>query len=504
MDPFEEHSIDSPVVSRVESQLESNIESQVEFQIDFQLDNVGTSYTLGKVPLLVPMSDSADVGYIMGKCSHAIRSHELIVEKWNLSLQRFTLNLLLLPDAKQKWCAIDVLRRGYSTDSHACRPTIVITVHSLQTVMTVKGDLNARWKYIATSLFHECQRQNVPVDIELIEGQISRTFDPSTAMPWKGASIGPQKIKSSGSLGGYVTLEEESGIFAMTCHHVLSPYTSNSLQGKINSFIVIFNLLIFLIEDISQIVDSPSSSDYQEYLNKLHKTRDLKQKEMNDYLKMKQAQGTSEECSGSINRQRRLQVLDNVINEIENYNSEFGHVFASSGLRVGPSGSCLDWALIKVTRNQMSNFDVSAPNNTFYILSVTHSILQAKDDRELLHYENTADKADIKLHDKVAKFGRSTGFTEGYHNAIESHVQWKEGAALTRELCAVSSFKDFSEIGDSGAWILNEQNQVVGMIFAGNKVNYNRVWTYFTAIDQIFEDIEKVTGRRVQILSELN
>lgn len=51
----------------------------------------------------------------------------------------------------------------------------------------------------------------------------------------------------------------------------------------------------------------------------------------------------------------------------------------------------------------------------------------------------------------------------------------------------------FSELGDSGAWIITSIGEVTGMIWGAGP----RGQCYFTPIGLIIKDIEKATGKEV-------
>jgi hypothetical protein len=72
------------------------------------------------------------------------------------------------------------------------------------------------------------------------------------------------------------------------------------------------------------------------------------------------------------------------------------------------------------------------------------------------------------------KIGRSTGITTGEYNGIKSHLrtempsnhlQEKPPPRITNEHVIISDKDEpFSENGDSGAWVLNRDGDLVGMI----------------------------------------
>jgi hypothetical protein len=97
------------------------------------------------------------------------------------------------------------------------------------------------------------------------------------------------------------------------------------------------------------------------------------------------------------------------------------------------------------------------------------------------------------------KVGRTTQFTTGEYGGLETvhlHrtiVKGEEVRSTTVEhsITSPSVNKWFSDVGDSGAFIIDKDAQVVGLLFAGASANNA---TYFTHIKDVFDDIMAVTG----------
>jgi hypothetical protein len=78
--------------------------------------------------------------------------------------------------------------------------------------------------------------------------------------------------------------------------------------------------------------------------------------------------------------------------------------------------------------------------------------------------------ADPKIGDVVAKYGRTTRLTRGRITSVATDVKvaLEKGEIDFEDVIIVASETPFSEGGDSGAPVLNEANQLVGMLFAGS------------------------------------
>lgn len=93
----------------------------------------------------------------------------------------------------------------------------------------------------------------------------------------------------------------------------------------------------------------------------------------------------------------------------------------------------------------------------------------------------------------------------GLYNHIQSHVEhdlfpndnpFAPKKRVTDEHVIVAprgSSELFSQVGDSGAWLITSTGEVTGMIWGAGR----RGQCYFTPIWLIIEDIEKATGMEV-------
>lgn len=100
---------------------------------------------------------------------------------------------------------------------------------------------------------------------------------------------------------------------------------------------------------------------------------------------------------------------------------------------------------------------------------------------------------------ELYKAGRTTRFTSGsygnlksvfFHRKMEEdkEIQWE---TFEHNITGPPTGEWFSESGDSGAFIVDKGSKVVGLLFGG--AERNNV-TYFTHIDDVFDDIKMVTG----------
>ena len=104
----------------------------------------------------------------------------------------------------------------------------------------------------------------------------------------------------------------------------------------------------------------------------------------------------------------------------------------------------------------------------------------------------------MNLEDRGMKFGRTTGYTTGVLNAIQSHCILPNSDGESVEWCFLGNKCDFSRKGDSGSFVLSGLGELGGVIIGGTTDNYNDL-TYVTPIDEVFQDIEQRLGYTVRL-----
>ena len=102
------------------------------------------------------------------------------------------------------------------------------------------------------------------------------------------------------------------------------------------------------------------------------------------------------------------------------------------------------------------------------------------------------------LSQKVWKKGRTTGLTHGIVNGLKFvTVRGGEEEELpnTWALVVVGTESNrFSDKGDSGAMVVNNGGEIIGVLHSGHMV---RDLTYVTPYDVLVKDIEQVTEMEV-------
>lgn len=106
----------------------------------------------------------------------------------------------------------------------------------------------------------------------------------------------------------------------------------------------------------------------------------------------------------------------------------------------------------------------------------------------------------------VFKIGRTTGLTVGAIERLSTYVKirrqsnskQKAPMRTTLEMYAVRGLYGtaFNKAGDSGAWILDPEGDLVGLLWGGCEKSGQG---YFTPIQLVIDDIEKSTGKKVEM-----
>lgn len=104
---------------------------------------------------------------------------------------------------------------------------------------------------------------------------------------------------------------------------------------------------------------------------------------------------------------------------------------------------------------------------------------------EILHIGNIAGVAEGVLDMGLKKSGRTTGFTTGKIEQVDVTVKVNFGAGKTALFTDQLMAGAMSQGGDSGSVVLNGQNEVVGLLFAGSTTTtiINRIQNVMKLLD---------------------
>lgn len=110
---------------------------------------------------------------------------------------------------------------------------------------------------------------------------------------------------------------------------------------------------------------------------------------------------------------------------------------------------------------------------------------------------------DLGMNDEVILFGMASGVTAGFFSYIDStvHLQGLDKPPTTECVVVGYGSHHFCNYGDSGAFVLDTDGLLVGMLIGGSLgpgLNGNG---YVTRIGEVFADIEAQTGMKVALTS---
>lgn len=104
----------------------------------------------------------------------------------------------------------------------------------------------------------------------------------------------------------------------------------------------------------------------------------------------------------------------------------------------------------------------------------------------------------MKVGDELLLFGHVSGVKTGTFSAILSNIKWPEQPTLTREyaICGDGG-ESFAKKGDSGAFVLNREGDLVGILVAATEATTGVA--YVTPIQAVVDDIHAQTGYDVYL-----
>ena len=451
----------------------------------------------------------------------AIEPNHPLVQSW-ATLHDDIQAVLEQQSLSYPWRAIEVFRRR-----RTLRPSPEGIDDTTVLVTIEKGADDDHRAILARSIKAICGTHGQPtLQVEVLEGLITRLaspMHPHTKSATPGSSIGVAGLDwSSGTLGGYVTLRssstEERVLCALTCHHVLRPTriikpaaSSPPPSPPYDSKLDVVGCYHPAIEkpDPSLKVQQPSTADHHtacEALTSQLAETDAKivRHEENLEMGMESAAG---QRGLEVARERR-ETYQRLRAEIDSFDRNLGHVWATSGYRTAAAGCAIDWGLVRVDKRREGYNEVKS---TPHIVPSFTGKLKKTDMLKCFQLPtfqssrialNVVGKivdttAKMSLGDTVILFGKVSGMTLGTFSAIKSSVSWSEHKGLTTE-CVVAGVDGhaFADFGDSGGFVMNKSGALVGLLIAGSE---GKGTGYVTPIQAIWDDIRTQTGREIEL-----
>ncbi|KAJ9265169.1 hypothetical protein DTO212C5_6843 [Paecilomyces variotii] len=402
--------------------------------------------------------------------------------------------------------AIECFRVGYNVNQDESQPTIVVSVNRR---------LSRNWKYIRERIVNIINSMSLwSVGVSIGPGEVLRQIafplDEFKAEAQAGLNLGVHRSeKSAGTLSGWIEIEHPRTKrwqkLALTCFHCVDP-GMDSVHSSQQNRLKFWQTNGIQPEDPHAKtvlrVDQPSEKDIKAGLEELDHRIQVIAKDPK-YLRFKNALDTtgflippdrSSYNAMKAQKEKYEREKQHILNFKSHNEHELGYVFSASGYREErvatvkhPSeNSILDWALIKPMP--------SRAGSTNDILGYGTPTIGLPE-RLILTGTMGPDMSQITT---VFKAGRSTGYTQGTYNGLESAViadkivngQTVRTRTLEHAVCGRHG-QWFGDRGDSGSFVFTYSGTVIGMIFGGNT---DRAISYFTHIFDIFNDIKKITG----------
>ncbi|KAM5476120.1 hypothetical protein MauCBS54593_000803 [Microsporum audouinii] len=453
----------------------------------------------GHIDLDVEISDPLAYMPIL---SYPVGPNDRIVHIWP-SLKERILKIL----NGQRWHTLDVLRRGREDEERII--TIIVTIRE------ISGIVSRHWSGMRDRIVDVIDSVGLEdIAVEIARGDIypQDTHDANVLdeCDWNrkarfGGSLATfRNTKRGGTFGGFVVLDFpdlSSKTYGLTCFHCVvnedtpKPERDRWEQKGIKPGDSANRIKLShpsqrdhdnMMTQYSGILEGHRTPEYYE-LEKLASEPDAflipSQQKL---LEIKR------KCIAKLEHQ--IRTAEEFMKDGEN---DFGTVYAASGLRLAESNSSLDWALIEVDEGRISSNKLSPEVVSMY--SAFNPISGT-------HVTEASFMLDTNI--PVFKLGRSTGFTKGMINGIETTtlLSWTLGGPsgdMPTQKCGQdwviapshedgsSARGDFSARGDSGAFVLDKYGRFIGLLLSGN---LHCSISYMTSASDLFQDIKEITG----------
>ncbi|KAI9705544.1 MAG: hypothetical protein M1836_006299 [Candelina mexicana] len=332
--------------------------------------------------------------------------------------------------------------------------------------------------------------------------------------PGLGLSIGVKHVYwSAGTIGGFVELESTSGesgrlVCALTNHHVARP-TRTALSEK-RPGPTRYDPVLNQVDKAHEAVvpgtgqrlpmSQPALKDHERMLQWLtQQTQDAKRSVSG--LEYRVSMGDNRAKDRLLQARRTLQDCEQKYQHVSDFDLEYGTVFASSGyIKSSRTGGCLDWALVQIRKDRLGQNTLASARKVADVKHVRGSfkdLPKTCNRRESLNF-------DQHMYTSVVQLGKRTTATFGTVNEIRTDVKMVElpGQTLREIVIVGDKGVEFSQHGDSGAWVFNEYGDVLGMMYGGQETG--DCGAFVTPIDEIRASILEMTGYRMRILDEID
>lgn len=415
----------------------------------------------------------------------AVKSYEAV---------RKVLIEIIRKELLSSWSMMSVFKVG--RDSAQAIPMIVVMVQPLakQNWWEMKKQMGKITPLGIEFVIGSCQPLTPPVASSNQAGrQLSAGLTP---WPKLGSSIGVEGEQGGGTLGGFVTLscggKEHHGI--LTCAHVVGPIKQQADKEGTRyehqaSEPTKTNVQYFAQKDIEVTIDLVQTRILflRERIGKLTLSETMRTmmddeprtKDRIEFLKLELAE------------------FESMLPTLERMPISIGRVLISSGKAISATKSSLDWAFVEVDARSKQIFD--NPDKNLLPLPISSGIYgknASSYDKDLENYfamggrNQVHDFGEVRKGHWYFKVGRTTDVTTGICHGTEVYcnligikhrarydetnmrptlvrVDYTEELVIMNRLSgqAVHEQSDFCQSGDSGAWLIDANHCVAGLLF---------------------------------------
>jgi hypothetical protein len=378
----------------------------------------------------------------------------------------------ILDELEEKIAAANENGSGWGL---ACASVGVSSNDAIPAVILVHPQARKVWTTLV-SLFDGSDRR-VEIQYLVEEGKLQRFISESDELqsyqekPLNGASIGNQAATYlSGSLGGYLKISgEDDRTLGITCAHVL---VGDSLSGHYNHTTCVqqSNLHYKHQEKEPDHDISPCEDTHERHQTATNTT------ELNAIQVPPKGR-----YFGSIGKAKNELLLRMDIGPVQREGLGLGEAYWQS----------IDWALIEVCKERVPVPGVCANVICGYAVTGWKKIDMEKSEGNLI----------VGRGQRVYMQGAQTGKSQGtLAEKLTRGVIFPGNERATREFAVLGSGRDFAAAGDSGSWVVEEDGNVIGMVFGGFRTTVAHI-TVLLSMESILEDIRKHRELKVYPLS---
>ncbi|KAI0888130.1 uncharacterized protein GGS22DRAFT_198010 [Annulohypoxylon maeteangense] len=407
-----------------------------------------------------------------------------------------------------------------------------------------------KWKFgkVAVTISLPQRSFESLVDLTRSLRQFNRILRPLLSYPGNPVSYYDGRL-GQGTMGLYVKLRGDESIYGLTCRHVVCADRPAKDSYKFSEesepqYHVQANTRTF--QDCQYL-----TGNRIEYLEGKTKFLSLKKQRWDDYYHLDESKAHLRFDDGDLSdlksRADDLAYGKRFVEPLERLEDKsarkIGQLMFHSSMEfpTHQEGYLKDWALIKLDEDKFSE----SPKNSIFVggqrpeespIEGPNIIMafpdEEKDQNEFMRLKQCC--YDMNSQRTVFKVGATSGLTVGQKNEVEAVVRKPkdlEGCPYARQVVIITAMGRFSDKGDSGSCVFDERGRIVGLLTSsdnegvwpsdgrriypgGNmlprlvptdkgkleKIDDGTDITFADPIQWVFDDIERLTSRKVEVV----